>query len=162
METEIIDKKKRQILVFNLLEEPLGLDVSSVCEVLKPQEIHPLPQAPEFIEGVINLRGHIIAVMDLRKRFNIKAAEDRPDERIIICKINSLKKFIVGIIVDSVTEVVDIEQENIEVTPELVSMQIQNCYISGIARVKEKVIVILNVEKILTGNEITQLTKIKE
>lgn len=148
-----------EILAFSLLNEELGLDISCVREVLKPQEIHPLPKAPAFIEGVINLRGRIIAVIDLRKRFGIEAAEDRPKMRIIICKIG---KFILGLIVDGVSEVVNLSEKDIQPTPEIVSMQIENSYVAGIARIGERVITILNLEEILTKEEITKLSKIKK
>jgi len=160
MKKESIGKKgERQILVFSLANDELGLDISCVREVLRPQEIHPLPQAPDFIEGVINLRGHIIAVIDLRKRLNVKEVEDRSNMRIIVCKI---KRFIVGLVVNSVTEIITLSEENIGPTPEVVSMQIDEDFMSGIARLGERIIVILNLENILTREEITKLSKIEQ
>ena len=152
-------KGERQILVFSLVNEELGLDISCVREVLRPQEIHPLPQAPDFIEGVINLRGHIIAVIDLRKRLNVKEIEDRSKMRIIVCKI---KRFIVGLVVNSVSEIITLSEENIGPTPEVVSMQIEEDFMSGIARLGERIIVILDLENILTREEITRLSKIEQ
>lgn len=153
------EKEDRQILVFSLVEEELGLDISCVREVLRPQEIHSLPQAPDFIEGVINLRGHIIVVIDLRKRLNAREIEDRSKMRIIVCKI---KKFIVGLIVNSVREIITLSKEDIEPTPGFVSMQIEADFISGIARLGERIIVILNLENILTKEEITKLSRIEQ
>ena len=160
MKKEDIGKKgERQILVFSLANDELGLDISCVREVLRPQEIHPLPQAPDFIEGVINLRGHIIAVIDLRKRLNVKEIEDRSNMRIIVCKI---KRFIVGLVVNSVSEIITLSEENIGPTPEVVSMQIDEDFMSGIARLGERIIVILDLENILTRDEITKLSKIEQ
>lgn len=160
MKKEGIGKKgERQILVFSLANDELGLDISCVREVLRPQEIHPLPQAPDFIEGVINLRGHIIAVIDLRKRLNVKKIEDRSKMRIIVCKI---KRFIVGLVVNSVSEIITLSEENIGPTPEVVSMQIEEDFMSGIARLGERIIVILDLENILTKEEITKLSKIEQ
>jgi len=160
MKKESIGKKgERQILVFSLANDELGLDISCVREVLRPQEIHPLPQAPDFIEGVINLRGHIIAVIDLRKRLNVKEIEDRSKMRIIVCKI---ERFIVGLVVNSVSEIITLPEENIGPTPEVVSMQIDEDFMSGIARLGERIIVILNLENILTREEITKLSKIEQ
>ncbi|MFH1413262.1 MAG: chemotaxis protein CheW [Candidatus Omnitrophota bacterium] len=150
-------REDRQILTFNLLKEEMGLDIEYVHEVLIPQDIHPLPQAPDFVDGVINLRGRIIAVIDLRKKFNIKAIEDNSKMRIIICRIN---KFIVGLVVDSVSEVLSLPLSAIQPTPEVLSIQINAGYISGIARLGERVITILNLEEILTNDEITRLSKI--
>lgn len=160
MQKERVEKREeRQILVFSLVNEELGLDISCVREVLRPQEIHPLPRAPDFIEGVINLRGHIIAVIDLGKRLNVRQIEDKPKMRIVVCKI---KKFIVGLIVNSLSEIVTLSKEDIEPTPEIVSMQIEAGFISGIARLGERIIVILNLETILTKEEITKLSKIEQ
>lgn len=153
------EKEGKQILVFTMMKEELGLDISCVREVLRPQEIHPLPQAPGFIEGLINLRGRIIAVIDLRKRLNIKETEDRPKMRIIICRI---KTFIVGLVVNSVSEIIALSEEDIEPTPEVISTQIETDFISGIARFGERIIVILNLENILTKEEMTKLTKIEQ
>lgn len=153
------EKEKRQILIFSLANEELGLDISCVREVLRPQEIHPLPQSPDFIEGVINLRGHIIAVIDLRKRLKVKEVEDRSKMRIVVCKI---KKFIIGLIVNSVSEIIALSKEDIEPTPQVVSMQIESDFISGIARLGERIIVMLDLENILTREEITNLSKIDQ
>jgi purine-binding chemotaxis protein CheW len=129
-----------------------------VREILRPQVIHPLPQTPDFIEGVINLRGHIIAVIDLLKKFNMEAAEDRRDMRIIVCKI---KKFIVGLIVNRVSEIITLSKKDIQPTPEVISMQIETGFILGIARLGDRTIVILNLEDILTIKEVTKLSKMK-
>jgi purine-binding chemotaxis protein CheW len=130
-----------------------------VREVLRPQEIHPLPKAPEFIEGIINLRGRIISVIDLRKKLNIRDIEDRPRMRIIICKI---KGFIVGLIVDCVSEVVSLSKEDVQPTPAVVSMYNETAFISGIARVGERVITLLNLEEVLTKEEVAELSKVKK
>lgn len=151
--------KQKQLLVFTLLGEQLGLDVSCVREVLRPQKIHSLPKSPDFIEGIINVRGHIIAVIDLRKKFHLEAEEDTPDKRIVVCKI---RRFIVGVKVDSIIEVLNIVEEDIETTPEVVSMQIESDYMSGIARLGERVIVLLNLEKVLTREETNKLTQMKK
>lgn len=157
MEKRAVGKEdERQILVFNLMKEELGLEISCVREILTPQEIHPLPQTPDFIEGVITLRGHIIAVIDLRKRFNIKTTEERP-KRIIVCKA---KRFIVGLLVDNVSEIVALSKEDIKPTPGVVLTQIQAGLLSGIAKIGERVIAVLNLENILTTGETTKLSEI--
>ncbi|MFQ5901134.1 MAG: chemotaxis protein CheW [Thermodesulfobacteriota bacterium] len=156
---EKIEKEYIQITVFNLSKEEYGLDIEQVYEVMRLQEIHPLPQAPEFIEGVINLRGYIIAVIDLRKRFNIEAIENNPKTRIIICKI---KGMIVGLIVDKVSEVLSVSRENIKPTPRVVSVQIQTAYIAGVVRLGERVIILLNLEEILTKEDIKGLASVSE
>ncbi|MEW6003149.1 MAG: chemotaxis protein CheW [Nitrospirota bacterium] len=159
MQKEGVERKEeRQILVFHIAKEDLGLDISCVREILRPQVIHPLPKTPDFIEGVINLRGHIIAVIDLLKKLNMEATEDRRDMRIIICKI---KKFIVGLTVNRVSEIITLSKKDIQPTPEVISMQIEAGFISGIARLGDRTIVILNLEDILTNKEVTKLSKMK-
>jgi len=160
MQKESLEKKEeRQILVFGLAGEELGLDISCVREVLRPQEIYPLPKTPDFIEGVINLRGHIVALIDLRKRLNAKQIEDEPNKRIIVCRVN---KFIVGLTVNSLREIIALSKEDIKPTPEVVSMQIEADVISGIAKVGERIIPILNLEHILTKKEVTELSTLEQ
>jgi purine-binding chemotaxis protein CheW len=149
------EKEERQILVFRVSGEELGLDISCVREVLRPQEIYPLPKTPNFIEGVINLRGHIVALIDLRKRLHAEQKEDEPNKRIIICRLN---KFIVGLIVNSLREIIALSKEDIKPIPEVVSLQMEAEVISGMARVGEKIIPILDLQHILTKKEVSQLS----
>ena len=156
MQKESLEKKEeRQILVFRVSGEELGLDISCVREVLRPQEIYPLPKTPNFIEGVINLRGHIVALIDLRKRLHAEQKEDEPNKRIIICRLN---KFIVGLIVNSLREIIALSKEDIKPIPEVVSLQMEAEVISGMARVGEKIIPILDLQHILTRKEVSQLS----
>jgi len=151
-------KEVRQILVFCLASEELGLDISCVREVLRPQEIYPLPKTPPFIEGVINLRGHIVALIDLRKRLNARQMEDENKKRIIVCKLN---KSIVGLTVNSLREIIALSEEDIRPTPEVVSMQMEADVISGIATVGKRIIPILDLEHILTKEEVTELSALE-
>jgi purine-binding chemotaxis protein CheW len=156
MEKENPDKKEeRQILVFSVANEELGLDISFVREVLRPQEIFPLPKTPHFIEGVINLRGHIVALIDLRKRLHTKQINDDPNKRIIVCRVN---KFIVGLTVNSLKEIITLSKEDVKPTPEVVSMQMETEVISGLAKMGKRIIPILNLEHILTIKEVAELT----
>ena len=148
-------KEERQILVFRLAGEELGLDISFVREVLRPQAIYPLPKTPDFIEGVINLRGHIIALIDLGKRLHAGQKEAEPNKRIIICRIN---KSIIGLTVNSLKEIIAISREDIKPIPEVVSMQMEVDVISGIAQVGERIIPILDLDHIVTKKELTELS----
>lgn len=160
MQKEALENNdERQLLVFRLLNQELGLDISHVREVLKPGEVHPLVQAPDFIEGVINLRNHVIAVMDLRKRFSLAPANDRSDIRIVIC---TLKTFVVGLIVDGVSEVLRVPKADIQPTPGIISAQMKDSCFAGIAKVGERVIAIVDLEKLLTNEEITNLSLLKK
>ena len=159
MQKERVEKKEdKQILVFRVASEELGLDISCVREVLRPQEITPLPKAPPFIEGVINLRGHIVALIDLRKRLTAKEMGDESNKRIIICRVN---RFIVGLTVNSLKEIIALSKEDIKPLPEVVSMQMETDILLGIARVGERIIPILNLEHILTKKEVTELSTLE-
>jgi purine-binding chemotaxis protein CheW len=160
MQKERLEKKEeRQILVFTLADEALGLDISCVREVLRPQKTYPLPKTPHFIEGVINLRGYILALIDLRKRLIAKPTEEEANKRIIVCRIN---KSIVGLTVNSLREIITLSKEDIIPTPEVVSMQIEADVISGIAKVGERIIPILDLEHILTEKEVTELSVLEQ
>jgi len=148
------EKRERQILVFKVAMQELGVDISYVREVLRPKEIYPLPKAPDFIEGVIHLRGHIIALIDLRKRLHPKPTEEDPNRKIIICQVNRL---IVGVIVESLREIISLPLEEIRPMPKVVSMQMEAEVISGIAKVGERIIPILNLEHLITKKMVHQL-----
>jgi purine-binding chemotaxis protein CheW len=151
-------ERERQILVFRLSNEELGLDLSCVREVLRPQEIYPLPRTPSFMEGVINLRGRIVALIDLRKRLYGKSIEDRSGGRIVVCRI---KKFIVGLTVTSLKGILALSSEEMMTTPEVVPMQMETEVVSGMARVGKSIIPILNLEHLLTKQEVTELSTLE-
>jgi purine-binding chemotaxis protein CheW len=156
MKTEKI--KEKNLLVFRLADEEFGVDISFVREVfLGNQTIYHISQIPDFIEGVIKLRNHLVAVINLRKRFNIKTLEDNHEQQIIICKIN---KFVVGIIVDSISEIVCLPEVEIQSAPDIIPIQLDNGYVSGIVRSGERIITVLNLEDILLKHEIARLPEI--
>ncbi len=151
-------KEDKQILVFSVAKEELGLDISCVREVLRPQATYRLPKTPPFIEGVINLRGHIVALIDLGKRLNERQVEDENKKRIIVCRVN---RSIVGLTVDSLKEIIALSEEDIKPTPEVVSLQVETDVISGIATVGNRVIPILDLEHILTRKEAAELSALE-
>jgi purine-binding chemotaxis protein CheW len=157
-EEGLVKKEERQILIFRVASEELGLDISCVREVLRPQETFSLPNTPAFVEGVINLRGHIIPLIDLRKRLHPGQAEEEPNKRIIICRVN---RFIVGLTVNSLREIAALSQDDIEPTPEVISMQTEREVTSRIARVGKRIVPILDLDRILTRKEVTQLTTLE-
>lgn len=159
MQTKNHEKKEdRQILVFSVANEELGLDISCVREVLRPPAICPLPKTPPFIEGVINLRGHVVALIDLRRRLNATQIEDKNEKRIIICKVN---KAIVGLTVNCLKEILALSEKEIRPTPEVVSVQMETDILSGIATIGKRIIPILDLERILTKKEVTELSALK-
>ena len=156
---ETTEKKgERQFLVFTLQGEKMGFPIGCVREVLKGREIHPLVHAPDFIEGVIYVRQCVLVVASLRKRFGLKASEDASKERIIICKVNAM---ILGLIVDSVSEVLTVPAANIQRTPEILTLQNKGQYVSGLVRVGDGMVTLLDLERIVTREELASLSGIK-
>ena len=121
---------EEQLVVFTLANETYGVDISTVNEIIRMQEITEVPMTPDFVEGVINLRGRIVPVIDLRKRFNLEMAEVTQSSRIIVVELNDIT---VGMIVDSVSEVLRLPKENTEPTPPMVS-GVDSAYLKGVGK----------------------------
>ncbi len=143
-------------LTFELDDEVYGLDILKVKEIIGIMDITPVPQAPSYLKGVLNLRGKIIPVVDLRIKFGFP---DRPyDERtcIIVVELSAQDgKVLVGIIVDSVSEVTNIAEADVEATPDL-GGGIETDYIQGMAKIKSRVVILLDINKVLSGGTLGQ------
>lgn len=148
--------KEIQLVIFRLVKEEFGMDISQVREIIRMQNITPMPKAPEFIEGVINLRGQIIAVMDLARRFGLKAEKRTEKARIVVVEV---KENIVGLIVDEVPEVLRISDTDIDPTPEMVESQIHAEFIKGVGKLGDRLIILLAADKILSHEEAKQVEK---
>ena len=144
METSVYTK---QYVVFRLEDEEYGIDILRVKEIKEMMNITRGPKAAYFVRGVINLRGEVIPVIDLRKRFNLVEGQENENTRIIIVSVDDI---IVGLIVDSSSEVVEISSEAIEEAPDGVGTVDQG-YISGIGKVGERLIILLDIVKIITN-----------
>lgn len=140
--------EKVDLVVFKILEDDFGVEVQSAREVLKVEEISTIPKAPDFIEGIINVRGHAVAVIDLRKRFGFERPETTDKARILIVRSHGM---IVGLIVDSVVGVRSFERSVIQATPRVVSTQVDNRFVSGVTRLKDRMIFLVNLDEILNG-----------
>ncbi|SES67943.1 purine-binding chemotaxis protein CheW [Natronincola peptidivorans] len=134
-----------QYVVFKLEEEYYGIDINFVETIERVVEITRLPNAPHYIKGVINLRGEVIPVIDLRTRFNIEDKAISEESRIIILTIEEMT---IGLLVDSSSEVLTIEKEEIDNTNSLINYS-EDEYIKGIGKVNERMIIILDPMKIL-------------
>lgn len=145
--------QEEQIVVFQLMEQVYGIDINSVYEIIRMEAITKIPRAPHFVEGVINLRGRIIPVIDLGLRFGLGQAERTPASRIIIVEVSGQT---IGMIVDSVQEVLRIPLNTIEPAPP-VANGIDAAYLRGIAVLPERLIILLDQNKILMDEEKEQL-----
>jgi len=133
-----------QLVSFRLGQEEFGVDILKVQEINRMVEITKVPQAPHYCEGVINLRGKVIPVINLRKKFGLEELEWDKTTRILVCDIDGN---VIGVIVDSVEEVIKIPQSTIEPAPEIVS-SIDSDYIEGIAKLEKNLLIFLNVAKV--------------
>lgn len=145
-----------QLVIFNLNGEDFGVEITQVKEIIKPLEIFKVPDTPEFIEGLINLRGKVHTVFNLRKRFALPVREFDDNTKIIIVGVNSM---LVGFIVDEVNEIVRIEEESIEATPEIITT-LNKRYLSGVAKIGERIVLILDLANVLSFKEQEELSKI--
>lgn len=136
-------------VVFRLDNEEYGVDIIKVNGIEKYQEITKVPNAPEYIEGMINLRGEVLPIFSLRKKFNLTEKEYDEETRIIVAMTNDIK---VGMIVDSVSEIMNIEADQVETVPKLVA-GIDRRYIKSIAKVDTRMIVLVDVDLLIDDEE---------
>ena len=140
---------EKQLVVFDLDSESYGVDIGAVREIIRMQEITRVPRTPEFVEGVINLRGKVIPVVDLRKRFGLTEGERNKDNRIVVVDIGGQD---IGVVVDAVTEVLRIFTSAIE-PPSSVITSADSEYLLGIAKLDDKMIILLELESVLSEKE---------
>lgn len=157
LEATTVAKQDGKHLVFLLGGASYGIPILEVSDINELMEITPIPKTPEFIKGVINLRGKIIPVMDLRLKFGMPAREYDKETCIIIVNISvgQVEKQM-GVIVDTVSEVFDIPLTEIEAPPTY-GTQTEDGFINGIGKVKGKLVVLLNIANVLHTDEIIKL-----
>ena len=138
--------------------EDYGVDIQTVKEVIRFKAITRLPKAPDFVKGVINLRGDIIPIIDLRERFGMEQKEYTDMTRVIVVEVDGRS---IGTVVDSVSHVIRIEEGEIEPPPPCVG-KISEEYIRGVGKVDEKLVVLLNIDRILTAEEKIELDEMEK
>ncbi|KKM12437.1 chemotaxis protein CheW [Clostridiales bacterium PH28_bin88] len=153
MDDKINTSADEQLVVFQLAGETYGIDISSVHEIIRMQTITEVPRTPDFVEGVINLRGKIVPVIDLHKRFGLPVGEETQNSRIMVVEVNGVT---VGMIVDSVSEVLRLPVANIEPPPPMLS-SVDVAYLRGVGKWQEQLIILLDLDKVLYDHEQRQL-----
>lgn len=146
-------RQEVQLACFRVGAELYALDIMRIKEIIRPQKMTPVPKAPSFIEGVINLRGAVIPVADLRKRFDQPINDATRKNRIVIC---SLAGKIIGLLVDEVTEVRRYGRHEIAPAPQFIKGP-QADYFLGVARRDDDLIMLINLEKVLSTEELIEL-----
>jgi purine-binding chemotaxis protein CheW len=153
---EKVLRQEVQLACFRIGSELYALDIMRIKEIIRPQKLTPIPKAPSFIEGVINLRGVVIPVADLRKRFDQPISEANRKNRIVVC---SLSGRIIGLMVDEVTEVKRFGRQEIAPAPQFIDGPEAN-YFLGVARRDEDLIMLIDLEKVLSSDEKIELQKL--
>ena len=147
--TEQAKYSETQLVVFMMENEEFACSINNVREVLKMIRVTPLPRSLDFVEGVINMRGEVIPVIDLRRRFGLPETERTSDSRIIIVEVENL---MVGLIVDSVSEVTSLPDEQIQEAPSQVAGG-KTDLITGVGKIDDRMLIILDLDRILTSDE---------
>jgi len=138
---------EQQLVVFDLAHEAYGVDIGTVREIIRMQDVTSVPHRPDYVSGVINLRGRITPVVDLRKRFNLPETEISRESRIVVVDIDGQD---IGMIVDAVTEVLRISSDQIEPPSNMIAAGGSD-YIVGIAKLESQLVLLLDLERVLTS-----------
>jgi len=140
---------ENQIVVFEIGTEYFGVSIASVESIIKMQAITKMPQAPAFVEGVTNLRGKVLPVIDLRSRFGLDKQEATRSSRIIVINVDKTE---IGMIVDGVSEVLTIQSEAVEPAPAITST-VDSTFITGIAKIDQRLVILLDLSNVLSLDE---------
>jgi purine-binding chemotaxis protein CheW len=140
---------EHQLVVFELADEQYGVNIAAIESIIKIQSITAVPHAPSFVEGVTNLRGSVLPVVDLRKRFGLAPEPSGKNSRIVVVAIDGVK---VGMIVDAVSEVLSIADESVEPPPPMVT-SVDSAFITGIAKANDRLVILLDIGKVLSLQE---------
>ncbi|PKN29699.1 MAG: chemotaxis protein CheW [Deltaproteobacteria bacterium HGW-Deltaproteobacteria-21] len=157
---ENVSDKEGKYLTFSLANEDYGIGILKIKEIIGMMPITKVPRCPEFVKGVINLRGKVIPVLDLRMRFGVDAAEYTERTCIVVVEVDSGSgNIMVGLIVDSVSEVLNIKSDDIEETPSF-GAKVETDYILGMAKISGGVKILLNIDRALNVEDIAGLNAV--
>ena len=156
---KVVAQREGKYLTFTLDQEEYGISILKIKEIIGMMPITSVPQTPEFVKGVINLRGKVIPVMDLRLRFGMGAIEYTERTCIIVVEITGVSGTVmIGIVVDAVSEVLNIKGEEVEDTPTF-GTKLNTDYILGMAKMEGGVKILLDIARVLNAEEIAALEK---
>ena len=150
------DSEASQLISFMVGQEEYGLEILRVKEVIRMREITRLPRAPRFVKGIINLRGDVIPIIDLRDRFGLEHREYTETTRVIVVDMGGK---LIGMVVDAASQVVRIPAGQIEPPPPIIG-SISAEYIKGVGKLGERLIILVNIERILSAREQVELSRI--
>jgi purine-binding chemotaxis protein CheW len=144
---------EQQLVIFELEKEFYGVDIKAVESIIKMQAITRMPHSPAFVEGVTNLRGKVLPVIDLRRRFGLPSQKDTKDSRIVVVSMGSAD---VGMIVDGVSEVLTLQDADIEPAPHMVTTA-DSGFITGIVKLPGRLVILLDLAAVLSAPEQSSL-----
>ncbi len=138
-----------QLVSFSVAAEEYGLDILRVQEIIRTQQLTRVPNLPDYVEGVINLRGKVIPVVALRRRLGLEAVASDKNTRIVVVEVHGQT---IGFIVDAVSEVLRISSDTVEATPRI--GQVEREYISGVGKLDSRLLLMLDLERLMNQEEI--------
>ncbi len=147
-----------QLVVFDLAHEFYGVDIGAVNTIIRMQEITKIPRTPEFVEGVINLRGSIVPVIDLRKRFGLPVSDATKSSRIVVVEAGGQ---MIGMVVDAVAETLRLSADMIE-PPSPVVVNVDSAYVRGVGKQENRLVILIDLEKVLTEKELDTLSNVEK
>jgi len=143
-----------QVIVFNLGEERYGVEISQVKEIILPTQITRIPNVPSYIEGVLNLRGQIAAIINLRKRLGKEPKKNDENTRIIVIELNDA---IVGVMVDSVSEVKYLSSQNIEEIPRFLALKDDSRFLKGVGKLEDGLLTLMDLKELFSEEELKEI-----
>jgi len=156
---ESASQRAGKYLTFKLAHEEYGIEILKVKEIIGVMSITRVPRTPDFIRGVINLRGKVIPVMELRVKFEMESVDDTDETCIIVVDVAlENRSVIMGVLVDSVSEVLNVAEEEIEDAPSF-GENVNTDFILGMGKTKGRVIILLNIDKVLEAEELKEVSK---
>lgn len=155
--TTVEEREITQLVVFTLAGEEYGVEILDVRRIIKAGAITMIPNAPDFLKGVINLRSQIIGVIDLKKRFFLNRDEEYASKHILIVEVANSTY---GLLVDEVTEILRLSKENIKPAPQIITKKLGADFVKDIGTVGDKLVILLDLEKVLSEKELVELSKI--
>lgn len=151
-----VEAHELKLACFRVGAQLFAMDIMRIRQIIRPLKITPLPKAHDFVEGMISLRGMVIPVMDMRKRFEIPIEDPGAEARVIIASVD---RQAVGLMVDEVTEVITIPQSEVQPPPKMIA-GIQSEFLLGVCRYDEQILLVVNLNAILTSEEKASLEKL--
>jgi len=148
------DDELLQLVTFSIADEEFGVDILKVQEIIRTMEISKVPRSPDFVEGVINLRGKVIPIIDLRRRFGLAHKQHDKNTRIIVIEMTDVN---VGFVVDAVSEVRRIPAGTVDPPPPVVA-GMDSEYICGVGKLEDSLLILLDLDKLLSSDDMAMLS----